>query len=264
MNKKTKYSFRLGCTSYVYPDEIVPNVKKMAPIVDDIEIVLFQSEEHSNMPDTKTIAELAQLSKEHDITYTVHFPIDKDAGSTDALERKQFSDQVKRIVELMQPVDPYGYLLHFQGIEADSSDQERDTWLHACDEVCQHIAGIPGLEKKRICVENLGYPLVWHIDMVERYGFSLCLDIGHLLLNEKNWYDILAEYIGKARIIHLHGVCDMKDHISLKNSKLEDVNNCVSLLKERKYQHIVTLELFDFDDTFESIEIVEGLWQKLH
>ncbi len=261
---KNNYPFRLGCTSYVYPDEIVPNVKKMAPIVDDIEIVLFQSEEYSNLPDTETISELAHLSKENNITYTVHFPIDKDAGATDAFERKQFSDQVKRIIELMQPVDPYGYLLHFQGIEADSSEQERNAWLHACDEVCRQIAGIPDLEKKKICVENLSYPLAWHMDMVERYGFSLCLDIGHLLLSEKNWDDIFAEYLGKTRIIHLHGVCDMKDHISLKKGKLGDVEKSILLIKESKYRHIVTLEVFDSDDTFESIEIVEGLWQNLH
>src|ERR1035437_7731078 len=37
------HSFRLGVPSYVYPADILPNVKALAPYVDDVELVLFES-----------------------------------------------------------------------------------------------------------------------------------------------------------------------------------------------------------------------------
>ena len=39
-------TFRLGSTSYVYPDDILPNVQRLAQAgdVDDIELVLFEVE----------------------------------------------------------------------------------------------------------------------------------------------------------------------------------------------------------------------------
>ena len=37
------HSFRLGVPSYVYPADILPNVKALAPFVDDVELVLFES-----------------------------------------------------------------------------------------------------------------------------------------------------------------------------------------------------------------------------
>ena len=34
---KPQLPFRLGSTSYVYPADILPNVRKLAPVVDDLE-----------------------------------------------------------------------------------------------------------------------------------------------------------------------------------------------------------------------------------
>ena len=131
---------------------------------------------------------------------------------------------MEKIIEMTRPLEPYGYILHLQGIDAESSLRERELWLDACDEVCRRIAEIPWLESQRICVENLFYPMVWHMDLVARYNLSICMDIGHLLLSgEKRYDDIFVKYLAKTRIIHLHGVCEGRDHISLRNSRLDDV-----------------------------------------
>jgi hypothetical protein len=85
--KKIKWPFRLGCTSYVYPADILPNAEKTAPLFDDIEIVLFESVDAGNIPSLETVQRLSELSREHGTSYTVHLPIDKKAGSADAKER---------------------------------------------------------------------------------------------------------------------------------------------------------------------------------
>lgn len=259
---KNSFPFRLGCTSYVYPDDILPNIRKMAPIVDDVEIVLFQSEEFSSFPDADTITELARLSKEYDITYTIHFPIDKKAGSIDESERFQFFDQVRKIIELTRPLNPYGYILHLEGIEFSASKQDIVKWRHACSGICENIAVIPELDCKKICIENLYYPIEWHMDLVKKHGFSLCCDVGHLWQVELNWKVLIKNFLPNIRIIHLHGVSDVKDHISLKNSKLDDVKMLIDLLMENNYHNVISLEVFNKEDTFESIEIVRELCQK--
>ena len=267
INNSTKniFPFRLGCTSYVYPDDILPNVSKMAPLVDDIEIVLFESEGISSFPDEDTVIELSELANEYDITYTIHFPTDLKAGSGDRKERDKFVNQVKRVIELTRPLDPFGFILHLEGIEPDASEQRKENWYKSCSEVCGNIAEISQLDCKKICVENLNYSVEWHIDLVEQYGFSLCWDIGHLwLYNVADWSELLRKYLSKTRIIHLHGVSYKRDHISLKNSRLNDVETLFGLIIECDYHNVISLEVFNERDTFESLEIVREVCQRLH
>lgn len=47
-------SFRLGSTSYVWPADILPKVRQLGPRVDDVELVLFEVEGNSNLPDAIT------------------------------------------------------------------------------------------------------------------------------------------------------------------------------------------------------------------
>jgi len=40
--------FRIGTTSYIIPDEIIPNVRFLAARVEDVELVLFEADEGMN------------------------------------------------------------------------------------------------------------------------------------------------------------------------------------------------------------------------
>ena len=45
----------------------MPNVVQLAPLVDDVELVLFESDEYgSNLPDAATVAELGRLAEVYD------------------------------------------------------------------------------------------------------------------------------------------------------------------------------------------------------
>jgi len=259
--KKNRCPFRLGCTSYVYPDDILPNVRKMAPLVDDIEIILFESDTLSNLPDEPVIQELSHLAELHDITYTIHFPIDLKAGSIHQEQRHEFANQVEKIIDLTKPLDPFGYILHFEGIDITASAARQGEWKKAILETCDRIKAISWLDKSKICVESLGYPIDWHQPIVDQYGFSYCLDMGHLWKYEADWEAECEKYLAQTRVIHLHGVSEGKDHISLKKSKMEILsrfaNTCL-----RGYSNVVTLELFSQLETFESFEILENIWGK--
>ncbi len=258
-----KYPFRIGCTSYVYPDDIVPNVEAMGPIVDDIEVVLFESGEHSNMPNAQVIERLGTLALQHDLSYTIHFPIDKKAGARDISERYCFVEQIRRIVEVCEPLHPFGYILHLEGVDFMSRQADIMTWRTAANEVCYHVAAIDGLDPARVCVENLGYPAEWHLEIVERYGFSLCCDIGHLWANAiDNWAQLCAFYLPRARVVHLHGVHNFRDHLSLAKTDRRSLEECIAQFEA--YRGVVTLELFSASDTFESLNIMSEIWDKSH
>jgi hypothetical protein len=73
---KNRFPFRLGTTSYIIPAELLPNVIYLADKVDDIELVLFESDEISNLPDAATVKILKETAEQSDLTYTIHLPMD--------------------------------------------------------------------------------------------------------------------------------------------------------------------------------------------
>jgi len=52
---KDRFPFRLGTTSYIVPADLMPNVVFLSPLVDDVELVLFESDTISNLPDAAVI-----------------------------------------------------------------------------------------------------------------------------------------------------------------------------------------------------------------
>jgi sugar phosphate isomerase/epimerase len=259
-HRKNGFPFRLGCTSYVYPADLLPNVRKMAPIVDDIEIVLFETESLSNLPCSAVISALMQIRKEHGNTYTIHFPIDKKAASPDREERKYFQEQAIKIMRLTLPLCPFAYILHLEGIDGNANSVQQQGWKSRSMETCEEILNCSGVDSSTIAVENLGYPAEWNEEIVEHFGFSYCMDVGHLWLYRYDWEAALQNYLKDTRVIHLHGVSHGKDHLSIEK------NNQIILRKLATeylstFQNVVTLEVFSEDATFGSIRRLKTLWE---
>ena len=74
---------RIGTTSYIYPADILPNVKQLTDQIDDIELVLFEVDDQNNLPNSQTINELIRIAAAHDLTYTVHLPLDLKLANDD-------------------------------------------------------------------------------------------------------------------------------------------------------------------------------------
>ncbi|MFH0919910.1 MAG: cobamide remodeling phosphodiesterase CbiR, partial [Fibrobacterota bacterium] len=257
--KRQTWPFRLGCTSYVYPADLLPNAEKCAPLFDDIEVVLFESVDSSNMPSAEVIHGLAKLSREHGNTYTIHFPIDKKAASPDSVERSRYCEQMAKILTLVEPLDPYAYILHLEGIGPDADARARSRWLMDAAESCAFLSAHMGRDAHKVAVENLACPYEWHLPLTKEYGFSLCLDIGHLWRYGADWSAACEALLPQTRVIHLHGWDGTNDHESLKKMDKGILSTlCKHYLKE--YDHVLTLELFNESDTFESLRLMEELW----
>jgi hypothetical protein len=183
---KRMFPFELGTTSYIYPDQIVPNVAKLAPFLDEIELVLFESEGLDHYPDETQIKNLMSLSITQGVNFNVHFPIDIFLGDRNDEVRSRGISVVKKVIERTLCLKPSIYTLHFE-LRDNHGREETDieTWRERIIRSAREIAET-GIDLSRISIETLGYPFEWTEDIVQDFGFSICLDIGHILICGQN------------------------------------------------------------------------------
>jgi sugar phosphate isomerase/epimerase len=259
---KNKFPFRIGCTSYVLPDSILPNVELMSDFVDDIELLFFESFSRSNPLDESVLNNLNSISVKKNLSYSIHCPVDCNGGSIDSTERTTFVEQMKLIVDKTRFMNISGYIVHFDGIGLNSSEEEIAVWNENVSEVCNKISTIKNLDLSKICIENLKYRPQLNNDVVNRFGFSLCLDMGHMWLNNHDWKSAAASMISQTKVIHLHGIFENKDHLSLTMHD-QDVLSAFIKTVLNNYREVLTIELFNKNAVFESLECLRNLWEKL-
>jgi len=254
------FPFRLGTTSYIYPDAILPNVTKLAPFLDEVELVLFESEGQDNYPDELELRDLMNFSLNGEVAFNVHFPIDIFLGDRDEEVRLRGISVVKKVIERTLCLKPSLYTLHFDlrdknGQEETDIEAWRKRILRSAEEMKEW-----GIETEQISIETLSYPFEWIEGIIKKFGFSVCLDIGHMLIYDLNIQDYLKKYLPQTSIIHLHGVENGIDHLGMDrlNGKIVDP----ILSKLQRFTGILSIEVFSFGDLKNSLEVLEQKWKK--
>ncbi len=254
---KGRFPFRFGTSSYIVPDDILPNVRYLADKVDDIELVLFESDEISNIPDEATVSTLAAIAEESNLTYTVHLPLDAYLGHADEDVRVASIGKCKRIVERVEPLRPHGYLLHFHGdrrgrMPSDDLPRWLDNHRRSLDVLCESVG------PEALCVETLDYPFALVEDVVIERGLSVCLDIGHLLLGGYSVEEHLDRHLARTRVLHVHGVADGRDHLDLSHLDPAVLEDLVRRLEaDGSVTRVFTAEIFSEEDFDASRRVME-------
>jgi len=238
--------FRLGSTSWVYPVDILSNVQRMVGLVEDVELVLFETEDASNLPDRETVAALERTAARHGISYTVHLPTDLQLGAEG--DRWALSvEKALRVIRITRPLSPWAYIVHLtpEGAENLAGWQER--CLTAVKTLAQEAGGI-----EVIAVENLeNCPLEKLVPILDRAPVSLCLDVGHLWLAGQDPIPPLQAHTHRLRVVHLHGV-NQHDHESLSWVPADSLRAVLRELVRQEYLGVVTLEVFSPEDFLSS------------
>lgn len=254
--------FRIGTTSYILPADILPNVVYLAPRVDDVELVLFETDAHgSNLPDATLCDRLNALAAAHDLTYTVHLPLDLRLG--EAEEEGHLSlVKARRVIEATRDLRPAAYTAHLDGRPlqaagpAGPSAAALAAWqadaCRALETVCGWLAD-PAL----LCVENLE---AWDPDLftpvLEAVPVSRTVDVGHLWLRNQDPLPKLTAWLDRTRVVHLHGIGE-RDHKSLALVASAQLDPVIALLAER-FSGVVTLEVFSQEDLLSSQAALAG------
>jgi len=247
------FPFRLGTTSYILPDDILPNVRYLAGRVQDVELVLFEVDDgRNNLPSGEVVAELAALAEAHALTYTVHLPLDLRLGAGGDLGHVSLA-KAKAVIERTRPLNPWAYVLHLDGRELlaarDSADRARRAaeWQDQAVRALEVVAGWAG-GPERLAVENLErYPLDTWTPVLERMPAARCVDIGHLWLDQQDPVPYLRSALPRTRVIHLHGV-GQRDHQSLALMAPDSLDRVLAVLLAEAYAGVVTLEIFSQAD----------------
>ncbi|MCL5999192.1 MAG: TIM barrel protein, partial [Chloroflexi bacterium] len=177
------HKFRIGSTSYVYPADLEPNVRQLAGVVDDVELVLFDTDGYgSNVPDPATISALNAIARDHALTFTVHLPVDIAYNDPIAWGK------VQRAVDATRALHPFAYVAHLEGhaLISSPSPQVVSQWqaeaARALDQVITFIG-----DRQRICIENVERWEPEHFrNLVADAGVQRCIDIGHWWVNQRD------------------------------------------------------------------------------
>jgi len=254
------YPFRLGTTSYIIPDDILPNAHYLVGKVRDIELILFEVDDGpNNLPSTEVIEELLLIAQQHDMTYTVHLPLDLKLGENGS-EYDQSLVKAKRVIDCTCGLNPWAYVLHLDGRSVRTSTDEglirgwQDQSAHALELVAEWAG-----TAEKLAVENLEtYPLDFIQPVLNRIPVSRCVDIGHLWLDGHDPIPYLQAALPRTRVIHMHGIAE-RDHRSLAFMEPEKVREVWDELVRANYKGVLTLEMFSEEDFISSLEVIERI-----
>ncbi|MCS7220713.1 MAG: cobamide remodeling phosphodiesterase CbiR [Anaerolineae bacterium] len=244
---------RIGSTSYVYPADILPNVERLAGLVDDIELVLFEVDEYgSNLPDATTVDRLNELAAIHGLTYTVHLPLDlrlADDGSAVHVSLEKAHKVIDRTSRLL----PWGYIVHLNGdvLQDQPTPDQVKRWQERAQRsleiVCTWLD-----DPRRLCLENVErWDPTAFAPIVQALPISRCVDVGHLWMQGADPLEHLGAWMERTRVVHIHGLAE-RDHQSLAHMPPERLDPMVAFLVQG-FRGVVTLEVFGEADFFSSL-----------
>jgi len=254
------FPFRLATTSYIYPDQIVPNVIRLAPYFDEIELVLFESQGENNFPDESEIQALRAISLNDQVGFNVHLPIDIFLGDVKEETRSKGVSAIRKVMERTLPLNPSLYTLHFDLRDENGQDySDLGAWKRRLAQSLEGILG-QGVEPSQISIETLRYPFEWVEEIIKRFGFSICLDMGHILLYGQNLKLYFDKYLSHTSVMHFHGHENGIDHLGI--DRLSEKNLRLILSRLNDYRGVVSLEVFSLDDLQRSLRVLEEKWKR--
>jgi sugar phosphate isomerase/epimerase len=254
------YPFRLGTTSYIIPDDILPNARYLAGKVKDIELILFEVDDGpNNLPSPQVIHELVQIASGHGLTYTVHLPLDLKLGE-DGSERDQSLVKAKHVIDCTRGLDPWAYVLHLDGkaVRTSTDAEQIRRWQDRSVRALEIVSAWAGGAQK-LAVENLEtYPLDFIQPVLDRIPVSRCVDVGHLWLDGHDPLPYLQAALPRTRVVHLHGIAE-RDHRSLAFMPPGKVRAVLEELLRAQYEGVLTLEIFSEEDFISSLDVLKSI-----
>ena len=256
LNKSFKnfFPFKIGTTSFIYPDLYVPNVEMLGAFVDEIELLLFESEPVASLLSKTVLKDLQRLSQELKLTYNIHLPTDISISDPDPARQKHAIETLIKIAERVAPLSPITYTLHVPYAGAGFGGGHIEKWQEVVYGNLEKIIA-SGVPANQIAIETLDYPFQMIAEIVTDLKLSICMDIGHLILQGAELSAVFDAFSKSISIIHLHGIENDKDHRPLNRLPEGLLDPVLGILK--KFCGTVSLEVFDFEHLQTSLNFLE-------
>jgi sugar phosphate isomerase/epimerase len=252
---KGHFPFKICTTSFIYPDMYAPNVTMLGPYMDEIELLFFDSTYEGSLPTAAQINELSTLFEKLQLTCNVHLPLDISLGDSDAKKRIHAVETVRQIIRMTAPLIPSTYTVHFTYEEKSRSEKDIVLWQERIMDSLDHILQ-ENIIPEKFSAENLvEYPFGWVDHIINQTGIHTCIDIGHFLERGEDFESAFYKYVSTTDILHIYGVYEHQDHLSLDCLSAKSVDSLVSMLRD--FSGTVSLEVFSFDKLSRSLEFMD-------
>jgi sugar phosphate isomerase/epimerase len=254
---KGAFPFSIGTTSFIYPDDYVPNIKMLGPYLENIELLLFESQHTDALPSKQLITELAGLAADFNLTYNVHLPTDISISSREPGQQKKAVDTIFNVVERVTPLAPTTLTLHVPYDETSFEPETVESWQ---ERVVKNLGTLlaGGISGRHFSVENLDYPFDLLAPIIAELDLSVCLDCGHLILHGDDLQTFFDTYSANTTVIHLYGVEQNHYHGPLDRLSEKFIAPTLNVLAE--FQGEVSLEVFSFAHLEASLTFLETHW----
>jgi sugar phosphate isomerase/epimerase len=256
---KNRFPFAVACPSFVYPAGYVENVRRLAPFVDEIQLLFFESDPRS-LPSPALVQELSDLADGHGIGYQIHLPSDIYPDHPDPDERRRAVEAIRTIVERCGVLSPSTFTLHLERNPAGTENLPLERWRQYLSEGLERM--LPShTPPRKISVETLDYPLEWVAPVIEARGLSVCMDMGHLLAYGVDLRGFYENWKDRISVVHLHGVDESEDHLSLDRLSDDRLKTVLQLLQA--LNKAVVLENYAYPRLNASLACLADAWSRL-
>ena len=251
------FPFRLGTTSFIYPDHYIPNVKMLGPFVDEIELLVFESNHIEYLFSATVVDELQRLATDLNLTYNVHLPVDVAIGAAGVRQQQAAVETYKNVIQRLLPLTPSVFCLHIPYNEIDRQTMTLNRWRDRVRSNMEHLLS-SGISGSAISIETLDYPLELIEDIIVDLNISVCMDVGHLIVQGHDIESFFNRFFSKISGIHLHGVENDRDHSALDRLPEQYIKPIIGILK--RFAGIVSIEVFSYAHLKPSLRVLEMWW----
>jgi len=245
---KGHFPFSLACPSFIFRADYVENVCRLAPFVDEIQLLFFESRFEDSLPSPALIDRLTELGREKSLTYSVHLPSDIFLGHLEKDERQFAADVLIDIIRRCAPLAPSTFTLH---LERDPSETNDQRWQANTTATLESVLDT-GVDSRRISIENLNYDFRLAAPIVEALDLSVCMDMGHLLAHGRTLAPFYHYWQDRIPVVHIHGVDGSRDHLPLDRLSTDHATDVLDLIGG--FGGVVTVEVYSVGGLEASLE----------
>lgn len=252
---KGRFAFRLGTTSFIYRDSYAANAARLAPCLDSLELLFFDRNPEA-LPAAAEIQALAAVAERGPLSYNVHLPLDLPLGDEDATRRQAALKILGCAIARARSLAPSTWTLHLEPDRPRLQGRSLGAWRQRMHHSCQCLLEQSALPAAHFSVENLLYPFEWVEPLVTEFGFSICMDTGHLWRQGQDPLRFWQRHHHAITIVHLQGVRGGRDHQGLDCLDAAQRITVQALLAELRCE--VILELFSLPQLNASLALLDS------
>jgi sugar phosphate isomerase/epimerase len=249
--------YSIGTTSFVHRASWLENAERLEGRVRDVELLLLDLD-HS-VPSPGEIAALADLSRRTGLGFTVHTPLDVALASADEARRRRSAEHVARAVTLSAPLAPRAFVVHLFPGEREGAPPPDSGWRARAERSIAEILAT-GVDPAAICLESLDDGFAAVEPLLDAFGLSAALDVGHLARDRRPFDALLARNLRRARVVQWHGTeASGRDHRSIRHFPRADAVRLLRALAAAEWAGVLTLEVFSEADLDDSLAVLADL-----